>query len=126
MKVVLDTNAYRKLFEGDRKIAKILNEADEIVLPSIVIGELLEAFKLGNKEEVNRAKMWEFIREPGVSLFKPGAGTAEIYAELRIKLRKAGTPIPVNDVWIAAVAIEMEARLITDDKHFKMVPDLDL
>lgn len=123
-KIVLDTNAYRKFFTGDERIAKILVGAEEIILPVVVVGELLEAFKLGTREELNRVRLWEFLSEPGVRLGEAGMGTAEIYADIRVKLHRKGKPIPVNDVWIAAQAVENGAVLISYDEHFKEIAGL--
>lgn len=126
MKIVLDTNAYRGLFAGENAVIEIMNNVDEIILPIVVLGELLEAFKLGTREGTNRKILDKFLREVKVSVGYDGKDTAEFYAQIRIELHKKGKPIPMNDVWIAAVALENSATLVTFDGHFSEISDLKL
>ncbi len=125
-RIVLDTNAYRSLLAGDKKIAGVLVEASEIIVPVTVIGELGEAFRLGTKLQANKRRLNEFLQEPGVVIVPVGMETAEVYADIRVKLHRKGSPIPVNDVWIGASAIEHEAVLVTYDKHFANISGLRL
>lgn len=124
--LVLDTNAYSRLFRGDAGAAKALREATEIHVPLIVIGELLAGFAGGARPERNRDALAEFMAAPRVSLMRPDERTAHRYASVVTALRDAGRPIPTNDVWIAALALQFGLPLLTFDAHFAVVPGLAL
>lgn len=123
-KILLDTNAYTNFFKNFPKLEEFVESADTIYMSPIVYGELLEGFKQGNREGLNRQHLDGFLAETNVHLMEVTRETAEIYAQIRIDLRKKGLPIPVNDVWIAAQAMEIGAVLITYDKHFGEIPGL--
>lgn len=123
-KIVLDTNAYRSLMDEDEKVVKVVESAKEVILPIIVVGELFEAFKLGNREKFNLEKIEMFLDRANVTLGLVSGETAHIYADIRVKLHRKGRPIPVNDVWVAAQAMENGAVLVTDDGHFEEVAGL--
>lgn len=117
-KILLDTNAYTSLLRGDEKILEVLGEADSIFMPVVVIGELLAGFRGGSKEATNRKLLDQFLMKPRVEVVPISQDTAEIFAEIKYDLTKAGTPLPVNDVWIAACAVEAGAVIISFDDHF--------
>lgn len=117
-KIILDTNAYSALIEGNKEVEAILNQAHQIYLPYIVIGELYFGFKKGTKENKNRKILSAFEAMPTVERFYPTAETLEIYSDTFLELKNQGTPIPTNDIWIAACAVETGSVLITFDKHF--------
>lgn len=117
-KIVLDTNAYSALIEGDKEVEAVLNQANQIYLPFIVIGELYYGFKKGSKEVRNREILSAFEAMPTVEHLYPNSETLEIYSDIFLELKNNGTPIPTNDVWIAACTIETGSVLITFDKHF--------
>jgi len=123
-KIILDTNAYSFLFKGDTKVERELNTATSVHISIIVIGELLKAFKKGEFEKKNRQLLEKFLDKPVVSIIDVHWETAEIYADLTYVLEKKGKPIPINDLWIAAHAIETGSKLITYDKHFLKIPGL--
>lgn len=121
-KVILDTSGYSRLFRGDRTIQTAIEEALIIYLSVVVIGELLAGFKSGSHEEKNKRTLKKFILKPSVSVVSVNEETADIYAKITHSLKKHGTPIPVNDIWIAANAIETGAVIITCDSHFLKIP----
>lgn len=123
-KVILDTNAYTNFFKNYPKLEEFIEKADKIYMSPIVYGELIEGFRQGSRESINRQNLDEFLAETNVDLMEVTRETAEIYAQIRIDLRKKGLPIPVNDVWIAAQAMEMGAVLVTYDKHLEEIPGL--
>jgi tRNA(fMet)-specific endonuclease VapC len=88
-----------------------------------VIGELLGGFAAGSREQRNRGELTAFLATPRVSVVPVDAGTAEHYAALYVGLKRAGTPIPTNDLWIAAIALQHGLRLFTNDGHFRVVAD---
>lgn len=125
-KILLDTSGYSNLLKGDKKVQLQLEEAAEVFLSVIVIGELLAAFKNGKWEEKNRRILEKFISKPLISVINVTEETADIYAQIKHNLQKKGKPIPMNDVWIAAHALETGSKLVTYDMHFKEVEGLRL
>jgi tRNA(fMet)-specific endonuclease VapC len=123
-KVLLDTNAYSALMTGDAQILQTLESTHQVLISPICVGELLAGFKLGTKEKVNRNILSEFLKQPTVELAPITAETSEWFAKIFADLKQNGTPIPLNDVWIAAQAMEHGAKLLTLDKHFQVVPGL--
>ena len=124
----LDPQLVARLREVARRaepaVVSLLQRASRIVMSSIRIGELLSGFKSGNRERKNRDELAEFLDTPRVEICAVSEDTAEFYAEILDGLRRAGTPIPTNDVWIAAQAMEHGLRLISMDRHFASVPGL--
>jgi len=125
-KILLDTNAYIRLLEGSYVINSFLVESEIIFFPSIAIGELFAGFYGGTRLKENKEILEKFISRPSVQVSIIGTGTAEIYGEIKSELKKQGTPIPINDIWIAACAIENGAKLVTYDKHFLNIQGLRL
>ena len=123
--LVLDTNAYSDWRRGGRWHGRIA-VANRIVLPSIVIGELHHGFRKGTKFEENTRKLREFLAEPQVEVHPVTFRTAEIYGEFVNYLQQQGTPIPTNDIWIAASTLERGWRLVSKDDHFRFLPFIDL
>lgn len=122
--LVLDTSAYSRLFRGDAIAVQALRDAAEIHVPLIVLGELLAGFAVGSRQERNRQDLSEFMASPRVSLMRPDERTAHRYAGVYAGLRAAGRPIPTNDLWIAALALQAGMPLLTFDAHFGFVPGL--
>ena len=125
-KIMLDTNTYARYILGDPAVLTQIIEADTIYLSSIVIGELIAGFLGGSQINKNRDNLNMFISKSTVQVLQVGVETSEIYAELKNGLKRMGTPIPTNDIWIAACAIENGAKLITYDKHFLHIQGLRL
>ena len=123
-KVLLDTNAYTALRRGDESILDAMGQAETVFMSAIVLGELHAGFKGGSKESLNRKELDEFNRRPTVRILHVTQETAEIFGTIKHRLKTAGTPIPINDVWIAAQATEAGAFLVTYDAHFATVQGL--
>ena len=123
-KALLDTNAYTALRRGDEAVLDVLGRADTVFMSAIVLGELHAGFKGGSREAENRKELDEFNSRPTVRILHVTQETAEIFGTIKHRLRRAGTPIPINDVWIAAQATENGAYLVTYDEHFANVPGL--
>lgn len=124
MRVCLDTNAYSRLMRNQAELQRCLEEAELIHLPTVVLGELYAGFCLGSQYEANCQDLKAFLELPGVQIAAPGQEVAERYGYLVRDLRQQGTPIPTNDLWVAATALETGARLISYDAHFQHVPGL--
>ena len=123
-KILLDTSGYSNLLKGDKIVQNEIEEASTIYLSVVVIGELLAAFKNGVHEIKNKQLLEKFSVKPPVSIIPVTSETADIYAQVAHRLKKQGTPIPINDIWIAAHTIETGSKLITFDKHFSKIPGI--
>lgn len=126
MKILLDTSAYTSLLAGNRAVLEILGAADTVYMSVLVLGELYAGFRGGRKERENRDRLEAFLTRPTVKILHATRETAELFGAVKDTLRRAGTPIPTNDVWIAAQAIETGSRLLSTDAHFRRVPGLYL
>lgn len=122
--VVIDTNIYSLAMKNDDQAKDVLKKAESILVCSIVIGELLSGFRFGSKLEMNMKLFNEFLDSPRVGVVDVTEKTAIHYSQLFFDLKQAGTPIPTNDMWIAAVAKEHGAAIATADKHYRHVPGL--
>ena len=122
-KVLIDTSAYSMLRQGHYKVKEILESADEILIPSIVIGELLYGYKNGSRYDWNKEILQQFL-DTGVIVKPVTIETADIYSDIFLALKKSGRPIPTNDVWIAAQSFEAGSVLLTFDKHFQYINGL--
>lgn len=121
--LVLDTNAYSDWRRCGRW-HEWISIADRVVLPIFVLGELYHGFRKGSQNERNQAQLHEFLREPQVELAQTTRRTAEIYGEFLAELQLRGTPLPTNDLWIAAVTHEWAGRLASRDAHFNCLPQV--
>jgi tRNA(fMet)-specific endonuclease VapC len=124
MKVLLDTSAYSAFKRGDGAISDLLAQGEVIFVPVPVLGELRAGFRLGGKEERYLAELEEFLRRPRVRVHSCSDETAIFYAEIYARLRALGRPIPTNDLWIAAAALESGSILLSYDDHFHAVAGL--
>lgn len=122
--VMLDTNAYTAFMLGQAEVVDVIAHADKLYLNSIVMGELLGGFAAGTREPKNRAELARFLESPRVDMLPITAQTADSYALVYAGLRRKGQPIPTNDLWIAASALEHGAALLTRDAHFSQIDGL--
>jgi len=122
--ILLDTNAYVRFLAGDEKVLDSLARAGRVYVPVFVLGELLAGFRSGSKEKPNRLFLERFLAKPGVAILDATRETAECFGLIKSALKKASRPIPLNDVWIAAQALETGSVLVTYDMHFAVVPGL--
>ena len=125
-RLLLDTTAYSAMRRGDQRLLEPIQEATEIVLSSVVIGELLYGFAGGRLEPGNRRLLREFTESERVRIVDIDGETAEHYASIRNYLRGKGTPIPTNDLWIAALVVEHDLTLYSRDAHFKHLPQIEV
>ena len=121
MRVLLDSNAYSRLMRGDEQAATVVRDASEILMSAVVVGELLYGFRSGSRFDRNATDLRSFLDNPHVSFVPVGPVTADRYSRIAAALRARGSPIPTNDVWIAAHAMETGADLVSADRHFKAV-----
>ncbi|MBN2320468.1 MAG: type II toxin-antitoxin system VapC family toxin [Acidobacteria bacterium] len=120
-RICLDTSGYGYFMKGNVHAVEIIASALWIGLPSIVLGELRTGFLMGNQSVRNEEELRKFLRHPMVEILEVDDEAARIYAEIIAALRSAGTPLPTNDVWIAAVAAREGATILTYDDHFRLI-----
>lgn len=124
IRLTLDTSAYSAFKRGHAGVVSYLRSAEEILLPSIVMGELLGGFEAGRRSRRNRDELRLFLESPRVKLVSIGDATAERYAVIYASLRATGQPIPTNDLWIAASVMEHGTELVTLDHDFAQVAQI--
>jgi tRNA(fMet)-specific endonuclease VapC len=117
----LDTSAYSNFRRGDQELASLLDRADLVGVPSVALGELRTGFLLGSRRQRNEAELEAFLANPVVQVLTVDAETSRHYAEIVVDLRNAGTPVPTNDIWIAATAARHGASVLTCDEHFQHI-----
>lgn len=123
-KLALDTNAVIAYREGISDVCKLVDEADVIILPVTVIGELLYGALNSTKTKNNEKFVHKFVEYSLV--MQIDEAVAARYARVRFDLKRRGTPIPENDIWIAAACLDLEVPLLSRDDHFKLVPGLNV
>lgn len=121
MKVLLDTNAYTALFRGHNGVAARVRRAEQVLVSTVVAGELLFGFRNGSRFETNREELEDFLASPYVVLLPVTLVTADRFGRIAASLRRKGRPLPTNDIWIAAHAMESGADLLSFDEHFNEV-----
>jgi len=126
VKLALDTNRYSDLCRGDDAVTAIVARADIVLLPFIVMGELRAGFGSGARAKANERTLQRFLAKPRVDVLFATEATTHHYASLFGQLRAQGTPIPTNDLWIAALALEHGLCLYSRDRHFAQIPQIDL
>ena len=122
--VALDTHAYSDFMRGVAERVELVRTVPAIVLPLIVLAELRAGFAAGDRESANAANLQRFLASPRVSVLAPDEQTTHHYARLHRQLRRDGRPIPTNDLWIAALAVQHDLVLCTADRHFRWIPQL--
>ena len=120
-RICLDTSAYSNYRRGQPVVADHVDRAEWIGLPSVVLGELWTGFLLGSRLERNSAELAEFLKSAVVEVVRVDEDVARIYGEIVVDLRRQGTPVPTNDIWIAATAARMGASVLTYDPHFRQI-----
>ncbi len=124
MKIALDAKRYIDLCKGVEETVKLVSTAEEVFVPFVVVAELRAAFVLGKRATDNERVLRRFLLKPGVSVLYPDEQTTHHYAAAYRQLRTQQTPIPMNDVWIAALVLQHNLRLHDRDKHFDHLPEI--
>ncbi|HIG29950.1 MAG TPA: type II toxin-antitoxin system VapC family toxin [Verrucomicrobiales bacterium] len=124
MKLVLDTNAYSGLMRGQAEIVCHVRSADQIYLPAPVVGELLFGFRRGNRLQQNKQQLQQFVNAPSVMFVPTDKEVCDRYALVLHQLKSKGSPIPTNNIWIAAHTLALGADLLSSDHHFAAIDGL--
>ena len=124
MKLALDTNTYTDLCRGEARVVDLVRDAEAVFLPFVVVAELRAGFTLGKRGTENERVLRRFLAKPGVAALFADEQTTRHYATVFGELRLQGRPIPVHDVWIAALVLQHELTLCTRDRHFAHLPQI--
>ncbi|MGH7195217.1 MAG: PIN domain-containing protein [Candidatus Saccharimonadales bacterium] len=125
--IVVDSSAISAYGRAsDSRLAAWFSPKHQLLIPLIVVAELRAGFAAGNKRQANEGLLRRFLDAPNVDTLTINDKTTSIYAEIYLKLRKAGRPIGTNDMWIAAIAMEHNKKLLTLDRDFVHIPGLQV
>ena len=124
MKIMLDTNAYVGFKRNVVEIVEFIVGAELILFSPIVLGELMFGFRNGTRFKENMDDLNNFLQHEAVELAQIGDLTSDRYSRIAVQLKRQGTPIPTNDIWIAAQTMEHGVELITSDQHFEKINGL--
>lgn len=124
MRLVLDTNAYRAHMEAREDVVALVRRAEQVLLPVPVVAELRFGFLNGTRGRQNEGVLARFLDVPRVRVLDCDEATTHFFAELKMQLKRQGTPIPLNDVWIAALVVQHRGTLLTFDGDFDHLPQL--
>lgn len=125
MDLCLDTNGYSAMMRGHKEVQDLIEKADSVIIPAVVLGELHAGFSLGSKRQANTRQLHSFLAAPGIRIAEITQSTAEQYGKIVRHLKLQGTPMATNDIWIAAIAFETGTVVLSADSHFSVVPMLD-
>ncbi len=121
MRICVDTSAYSNLKRAVPSAVEAIARARSVAVPAIVLGELRAGFGIGTQASKNERELRSFLSDPVVSVQDVDDDAAAAYADVYGDLRRAGTPIPTNDLWIAALAARDGLTVVTFDRHFDLV-----
>jgi tRNA(fMet)-specific endonuclease VapC len=124
MEIAIDTNRYVDFARGLADAVRRFRAADRILVPLIVLGELRAGFLGGSRAPENEANLVRFLNSPRVDVLLPDEDTTQYYGQLFHQLRRQGTPIPTNDIWIAALVAQHQLHLCARDAHFDHLPQI--
>jgi tRNA(fMet)-specific endonuclease VapC len=124
MKILLDTNRYRDFCEGNSETSDVIQRARRVYLPFVVLAELRAGFLCGTLARRNEKSLTVFLNSPRVRVLMADEETTHHFARIFAQLRLQGTPIPVNDIWIAALAVQHDLLLFSRDAHFDCLPQV--
>lgn len=122
--VLFDTNAYAAFKQGNKEMLDIIQHTAVIGISPIVLGELISGFDAGTRPQQNRDELKKFLHSPRVQIYPLTSDTAHFYSQVYLSLKAKGRPIPSNDMWIAAQALEQGCMVCTYDKHFSAIDGL--
>jgi tRNA(fMet)-specific endonuclease VapC len=124
VKIAIDTNRYVDFARGLPEAVNRLRVVDRIFMPLIVLGELRAGFLGGSRRPENEANLVRFLNSPRVDVLLADEETTHHYGRLFHQLRRQGTPIPTNDIWIAALVVQHQLYLFARDAHFDHLPQI--
>lgn len=126
MRILLDTNRYSDFQKQIAEVVIFLEHASAVSVPFSTIAELRAGFARGTRQAANEGRLQQFLGQPRVAVLYPDDRKTQVYAELFAYLRQRGTPIPVNDLWIAALAVQHGLAIYARDRHFDRLPQISV
>ena len=120
-RICVDTSAYSHFMRGENSAVAAISAAKWIGIPVVVLGELRTGFLLGDHAAKNETELDKFLEHPLVRILEIDQAASRIYAEIVVALRRSGTPLPTNDIWIASLAAREGATVLTYDQHFRLI-----
>lgn len=120
-RICVDTSAYSHFKRGEEAAIDAVSTARWVGVPAVVLGELRTGFLSGTRAQKNEAELRRFLAQPVVHVLDVDDDASRVYAEIMVTLKKAGTPLPTNDIWIAALAAREGATVVTYDDHFQKI-----
>ena len=120
-RICVDTSCYSMFLRGDPRAVEIVTGARDVCVPVVALGELRAGFRMGRDQEANERRLRAFLANPAVRVLDIDDEATVHYADIVAALRRAGTPVPTNDVWMAAVAAREGAVVVTFDDHFSLI-----
>lgn len=124
LRIAIDVNRYVDFARGIDEAVACARRAGQIYLPFVVLAELRAGFRAGRRANANEAVLSSFLQSDRVTVLLPDEQTTHVYAEVFTQLRAAGTPMPTNDLWIAALVIQHDLVLFSRDRHFDVLPQI--
>jgi tRNA(fMet)-specific endonuclease VapC len=124
LRLAVDANRYVDFCKGVESAVHVFRRATEIMLPFVVVAELRAGFRAGSRRSANEKILAHFLQQPRVGILFADEATTLVYADLYAELRTAGTPIPTNDLWVAALVVQHGLTLFSRDKHFDRLPHI--
>lgn len=118
MILAIDTNRYRDLRDNLPEVVEVVQTATEVHVPFVVLAELKVGFGQGKRKIDNERLLNQFLGQSGVHVAFPDATTVDVYSNLFVELKARGRPLPLNDLWIAALCAQHGWTLYSRDKHF--------
>jgi tRNA(fMet)-specific endonuclease VapC len=125
LRLALDTNRYADFARDVAGARQVVESAAAVYLPFVVLAELRSGFLAGTRQRENEKGLRMFLSQPGVEVLYPDDYTTRHYANLHEQLRQQGTPMPISDLWIAALAVQHGLTLYARDKHFDYLPEIE-
>ena len=126
MKIILDTSAYVGFKRNAVEAVETIVKAKLILFSPVVLGELMFGFRNGTQLKKNMGDLNSFLEHEAVELVQIGEITSDRYSRIAAQLKRQGTPIPTNDIWIASVSFQHGLKLFSKDQHFKNISGLML
>lgn len=123
-RLLLDSSAYIAFKKRHPAVMEIVSQAELIFISPIVLGELRAGFLQGTKRDRNERELQLFLHAPRIRVLALDEETSDRYAVIRVTLKKAGTPVAVNDLWIAASAMQHGLPVLTSDRDFQKIPQI--
>ena len=126
MRIAVDTNRYRDFCSGLPEAVEQFALAEAVYIPFVTLAELRAGFLCGVQARKNESVLMRFLGRPRIHILYPDEDTTHHYARIFAQLRSQGTPIPTNDIWIAALVVQHDLLLYSRDRHFDCLPQMPL